>query len=196
MAKNKANCTQTAEFAMRKPIICLMAVGIVIIFMTSFINGAGIPSGVRASQASGGEGQGQEQMLAEVPALMDKLRKNPKDTEALQELAEAFSRAQDWERATLFWAKVIDLMPNDINALTHRAAALIRSDRYHDAVADYEKILGIDPNEYHALYYLGMVNKYVFKEKDKARAYFQRVLDLKPQEKNFIKSVQEEMAEL
>ena len=180
------------EFSMKKPVLGLMAVGILIVFLTSFINGSGIPDGSRPS----GEGQAKSEALAEVPALMAKLQENPKDMDALMELAESFSRAQDWDKAALFWGKIVDLKPEDVNALNHRGAALMQAGRYHDAIADFEKILSANPKTYHALYHIGIIYKYGLKENEKAKEYLQRALDANPQDQNLLKAIQQELATL
>ena len=184
---------QAAEFAMMKPVISVMAIGIIIVFITSFIMiGPGIPDDKRASGAR----QNQEDLLAEVPALMAQIGKNPNDIKALSEIAEKFTRAQDWGKAAVFWTRVIDLVPNDINALYHRGMIFIQTHRFDDAIADYEKILTLNPSEHYALFYLGVINKSALKENDKAKEYFQRALDLKPQNQDFMRAVQKEMATL
>ena len=189
MAAKNTNTTAGKEFSLQKLVIGFMAAGIVIMFMTSFIGGGNVPDGRQKREAI----QGQDAAMAEVPMLMAKLKENPRDTVALQELAEAFSRAQDWEKAAIFWGRVIEILPEDANALNHRGAALMRVNRYEEAAADYEKILGINENEYHALYYLGIIYKYGFQNQEKAREYFQRSLDKNPTEAELVKALREEM---
>ncbi|MDD4701737.1 MAG: tetratricopeptide repeat protein [Desulfovibrio sp.] len=190
MSTSAQNCPQASAPMRQKPTVCLMAFGIFILFMVAFVGGAGLPA---VSQKAGTAASASDSM-AEVGALMAKLKKNPQDVTTLQTLAETFSREQDWERAALFWSKAIDLMPEDVNALNHRAAALARAGNYNEAVLDYEKILRLDPKNYHALYYLGVIHKYGFQNKDRARLYLQQALAMKPQEQEFKKAIEEELA--
>jgi tetratricopeptide (TPR) repeat protein len=186
-AKHQIRVTEVS-FSLQKPVILLMAAGIIIMFMTSFLGGGNIP-GERSSKIA----QNNDDAMAEIPALMAKLKDNPKDTDTLQDLAEAFSRAKDWEKAAVFWSKMIDILPEDINALNHRGAALMRINRYDEAAADYEKILLIRPKEAHALFNLGLIHKYGFQNKEKARDYFQQALAKKPNEAGLVKAIQDEL---
>ena len=192
MADIAKEFAQPAAFAMRKPVIGLMAIGVLIIFMASFKGGLGIPNEWRPA----GVGQIQEDPLAKVPAFMDKLKKNPDDIRALQEIAEAFSRERDWEKAAHFWGRVVELMPDDIRALYHRGTALMYISSFDEAIADYEKILTLDPGAYYALFYLGLLHKHGLRENDRAREYFQRALELEPQSQSLVNAIQKEMAGL
>jgi tetratricopeptide (TPR) repeat protein len=138
----------------------------------------------------------QEDLFAEVPALMAKLSEHPDDVDVLREIAELFSQAQEWQKAVLFWGKVIELSPDDINALYHRGTALMHMASFHDAIADFERIVSLDPGAYYALFYLGFISKYGLGEKDRAKEYFQRALELEPQDQFLIETLREEIATL
>jgi tetratricopeptide (TPR) repeat protein len=190
--------SQTYEFAMRKQVICLVAIGVVIfiIFIMSIIKGSRAPDADAKQALCCEEHDKSNGMMAEASTFMLMVQENPQNINALRGLAATFSQGQDWKKATIFWTQVINLAPDDVNALYHRGMALVQAARFHDAIADFEKILTINPNEYHALYYMGIVTKHSLNENDRARKYFQRALDMKPQEQGFIEAVQNEMATL
>ncbi|MDR2893230.1 MAG: tetratricopeptide repeat protein [Deltaproteobacteria bacterium] len=178
------------KFTKQKPVIAVTAVCIIIMFLTSFMQGGNIPGEQRTTQQVA---PSNNSSMAEIPALMEKLNANPKDTVTLKELAEAFSRANDWDNAALFWGKLIEISPQDIVALEHRGTALMHSNRYHEAIADYEKVLLLYPGEIHALFNLGLIYKYGHQDDAKARSYFQQALDTNPQDPNLLKAIKEEL---
>ena len=174
--------------SLQKMLVAIVAFGLMAIFMTLLVNGTGIPDGRQdATRTAANDSQ------SNIAALMARLKDNPTDVEALQEIAESFSRNEEWDKAVQFWSKVMAITPKDANALNHRGMALLQAERYQDAIADFEQIVTLDAGAYHALYYLGMIYKYEIKDAGKAKTYFQRVLDAKPEEKDAIKAIRKEM---
>ena len=189
--KSKKNPTMTVtDFPLRKPVICLMAAAMVLIFLTSFLTGGRVPSeGTTGAPV-------QSDAMAPVPDLMARLNNDPQDEQTVLELAEIFSRVQDWDKAILFWSKAVTLNSENLGARYHRGTALLHQQRYDEAIKDYEFILQVQPQAYQALYYLGVINKYGFKNNDAAKKYFQQALDLKPEDKEMASDLEKELATL
>ena len=174
--------------SLQKMLVAIVAFGLMAIFMTLLVNGTGIPDGRQdATRTAANDSQ------SNIAALMARLKDNPTDVEALQEIAESFSRNEEWDKAVQFWSKVVAITPKDANALNHRGMALLQAERYQEAVSDFEQIVAQDPGAYHAMYYLGMIYKYEIKDAGKAKNYFQGALDAKPEEKDAVKAIKKEM---
>jgi len=180
-----------AEFPMRKLIVGMMALAVTAMFLTSFFAGANMP-GEQSSRTRGGMSED----MAAVPELMAKIKNNPKDEQAVLELAELFTRAKDWQNAVHFWTKALDLTPGNLGGRYHRGVALVQLKRFDEAVADFEGILQTSPDAAHAAYYLGMINKYEYKNTEAARKYLQQVLNLNLSDKEFAAEIKKELAEL
>ena len=134
--------------SLQKMLVAIVAFGLMAIFMTLLVNGTGIPDGRQdATRTAANDSQ------SNIAALMARLKDNPTDVEALQEIAESFSRNEEWDKAVQFWSKVMAITPKDANALNHRGMALLQAERYQEAVSDFEQIVAQDPGAYHAMYY-------------------------------------------
>lgn len=184
--------TKTVEFPMRKLIVGMMALAVAAIFLTSFLAGPNVP----VERQNGPKKSMKSDEMSAVPALMARVKDNPKDEEAVLELAEIFSRAQDWQKSAHFWSKAVELDPKNLGARYHRGFTLVQMERYDEAVADYEFIIQAKPDAFQALYYLGVINKYGYKNPEAAKKYFQQVLDLKPSDKDILAEIQKEISDL
>ena len=180
------------DFPLRKQVIAMMGAGLVLIFLTSFIAGGRMP----AEGSGKARGAAQSDVMAAVPDLMAKLKNSPEDEPTILELAEIFSRVQDWPKAVQFWSKAATIDSQNIGTRFHRATALVHLERYDEAIKDYEFILQVKPQAYQALYYLGMINKYGLQKPAAAKTYFQRALDLKPEHPQMVADLEKELADL
>jgi len=191
--KNRTKAvTAYSEFPMRKLVVGMMAVAVAAIFLTSFITGANVPL---ERQAAGKKNMKTDEMSA-VPALMSRVQANPKDEEALLELAELFSRTENWEKSLHFWTKALELNPDNLGGHYHRAYSLVELQRYEEAIADYEFILKVKPDAYQAHYYLGVIYKHGLKKPDAARMHFQQALAANPKDNELITEIKKELSDM
>ena len=191
MKARKHAAAEAGQFPMRKLIVGMMALAVAAVFTASFINGPMPP------QAQGGSQKAvKRDEMAAVPALMARVKDNPKDEEAVLELAELFSRTQDWQKSAHFWTKAVELNAKNLGARYHRGFTMVQLERYDEAAADYEFIIQAKPDAYQAFYYLGIINKYGYKKPDEARKYFQKALDINPSDKEIVSEIQKEISEI
>lgn len=183
--------TMAAEFPMRKLIVGMMALAVAAIFLTSFTTGP-----IPGERQSGPTKSVKKDEMSAVPALMARIKDNPKDEEAVLELAEIFSRAQDWQKSEFFWSKATEIDPNNLGARYHRGFTRVQLKRYEDAIADYEFILQAKPDAYQAHYYLGVINKYGLDKPDVAKRYFQQALAAKPQDRELVAEIEKELSDM
>ncbi|WP_027191412.1 tetratricopeptide repeat protein [Fundidesulfovibrio putealis] len=191
--KNRTKAvTAYAEFPMRKLVVGMMAVGITAIFLTSFITGANVPL---ERQAQSKKSMKSDEMAA-VPALMGRVQANPKDEEALLELAELFSRTENWEKSLFFWTKALELNPDNLGGHYHRAYSLVELQRYEEAISDYEFILKVKPDAYQAHYYLGVIYKHGLNKPDLAKKHLQQALATSPKDNDLIAEINKELSDM
>lgn len=181
--------TVNNEFPMRKMIIAMVGLGVLAIFLTSFVMGVDVPTG-KERVASNAE---DSEMMSSVAPLMAKLKDNPNDKEAVSKLAHIFTKADNWEKATPFWGKLVALEPENIGARYHYGFALAHLNRFPEAVEQYEAILKADPKDSAAHYYLGMINKHGLKKPDVARKHFQQALDGSPDDRELLAEIKKEL---
>lgn len=192
MKNRTKTVTAYADFPMRKLILGMMGLAVAAIFLSSFLRGPNLPQQRESAKTK----TMSSEVISAVPELMSRVKDNPKDEKAILELAEIFSRVQDWQKSAHFWSKMVELNPKCLNARYQRGFALVQIERYDEAVADYEFIIQVKPDAFQALYYLGVINKYGYKNSEAAKKYFQQVLDMNPSDKDILAEIQKETSDL
>lgn len=184
--------TTKTELSMRKMIIAMVGLGVLAIFLTSYAKGVYVPTAKERVASTSAESG----MMSSVAPLMAKLKDNPNDKDALLQLAYLFDRAEEWVKAEPFWGKVVALDQTNIGARYHHGFALAQLNRLPEAVSEYEAILKAKPEEAVAHYYLGMINKHGLKKPDVAKKHFKQALALKPDDKELLAEIEEELASM
>jgi len=169
-----------------------MALAMGAVFLSSFVRGPGQPPAQHSTRQTAMN----DEAMAVVPDLMNRIQKNPQDKEAVLELAEIFNRVEDWPKARQFWTKAIELDPANLGAHYHRGFALMKLEQYAEAVPDYEYIIRSKPEAYLAHYYLAMINKHILNKPDVAKQHLQQALDTKPDDQDLVTEMKKELAEL
>ncbi|MBI5520636.1 MAG: hypothetical protein HY916_11340 [Desulfovibrio sp.] len=164
--------TGIKDNSLRKMIIAMLGLGVLAIFVTAFISGANAPQAKERGTA-----QRQDTSLDDsVAPLMAKLKDNPNDKEAVSNLAHIFTKSDNWEKAAPFWTKLVMMEPENIGSRYHYGFVLSQLNRFPEAMEQYEAILKTNPKELAAHYYMGMINKYGFKNLEVAKQHFQQAL--------------------
>lgn len=184
--------TANRNDSLRKMIVAMLGLGVLAIFLTAFITGAGAPP----ARERGAAPQQDAGMVDAVGPLMAKLKGNPDDKEAVSRLAHIFTRAEDWEKAAPFWTKLVALEPGNIGTRYHYGFTLMQLNRFPEAVEQYEAILKTNPGESAAHYYLGIINKYELEKIDAARKHFQQALDGTPDDRELVAEIRKELGSM
>lgn len=171
-----------ARLVQPRHVILLVGLGLVLIFVTAFIyrlRHPGLTVTPRFEQ-SAMESQGMhggEMDMNEIAALMGKMREDPDNPEILKILGEKFMHIQAYEQAMSFLQKAIMIQPSDVEALTMLGVSLFNLERYQEAAEQFQMVLSLAPDNDMAKFNLGTIYKYGLKEPDKAKEYFQAVVD-------------------
>ena len=132
--------------------------------------------------------------MGEIIALMQKLQKEPDNVEVLSELGNRFMFMRAWEKAMSFWTRLLKVEPQNKMALNQLGVCYFELEEYSKARDTFLKLIKIDDKNYRAYYNLAMLYKYYLGDKDKARAYLQKIVNAHPDDEDVFKAAQKELA--
>jgi cytochrome c-type biogenesis protein CcmH/NrfG len=176
---------------MQKSVVFLAIICLAVIFVSCLWNRVQSP-GITVETRSAPSTE-EQAMMAEVSALMAEVERNPENVGALTELAHVFMLMQAWERSFSFWKRVLALEPDNKLALNQAGFTLFQQERYEEAAGFFEELLKTDPENHRSLFNLGIIHKYYLDDQDRALAYFERIMDLEPEDRQLVDRVQREL---
>jgi len=89
--------------------------------------------------------------------LLEKLKANPKDAEALGQLGALYSSAHQFQQAAEFYNKSLQIDPKNGAVRTQLASSLYYSGDVDSATKELQQVLKSDPKNANALFNLGMM---------------------------------------
>ena len=146
---------------------------------------------VREMKVSHAQEQGP---MADINTMMQTLDKNPNDINALRALGNAFMRMKAWDRAITFWDRVLGLEPLDAMALNQKGVSQFQQREYKAASITFENLLEVQPDNVYALFNLGVLYRHFLGEASRGENYLRKILELKPDNNDVLRAVQEELA--
>lgn len=170
-------------------IICLLG-----IFASSLLNRVKSP-GITV-ETRGAPASQEQQMMAEVSALMAEVDRNPDNVQALTELAHIFMLMDAWERSFAFWKRILAIEPENRLALNQAGFTLFQQEKFPEAVEYFDKILQLEPDNYRSHFNLGIIFKYYLTDEDRAAGHFQAILEIGPDDEQLIERVKAELESL
>lgn len=110
---------------------------------------------------------------------------NPKRMEAYQNLAYAFTKNEDLEKATQTYQNWLANDPANVTAMKALGAIYFDQKEFDKALEVYQKVLSQTPEDVDAIAYIAMLydNK---GESDKAVEYYQKALEKRPEDTDLI----------
>lgn len=172
----------------RKLVIAVAGLGLLLLFAGSFVYRLQNPSltmQARTSEPS--------TAMNEIAAMMARLDSEPDHLPTLAALGDQFMRMGSWDRAAVFWKRVLAIDPDDMNALNGLGVAYYNLDQFPESAEQFERIIALQPDNYRAHFNLGMLRKHYLGNPDQARIHFERVLALDPGEEGLAERVREEL---
>jgi tetratricopeptide (TPR) repeat protein len=118
---------------------------------------------------------------ARVLELMQAINTNPKDVDALRELADLYYAAGDNATSRTWLLKVLEIEPNNLEALLGSGATAYNLDDFAAAEQAWQAVIAIDPENIDAHYDLGLMYFSMDPPKlDEMRAAWNKVIELAP----------------
>lgn len=184
----------------QKLILFILIGAFVAMFAGSFayrMQGAGLTVEVRQERPQGmGKGGPMGMMGVDMEALremMRKLEQNPDDPKVLLELGNTFMMMQAWDKALEMLTLAEKKVPQDLGV--QRALGMVRFERkeYDLARKAFDKVLAKEPGDALTHYNMGILLKHYMNKAADGDAHFRKVVQLKPEDQEVLKSAQEEL---
>lgn len=176
----------TAENSLVQPkhVILLVGLGLALILITAVIYRLSHPHLTVAlnqpqqqRQSAQPAAEHGEQDMSAIRELMVQMRENPNDPELLKALGREFMHMKAWDQAKGFLEKAVMNAPSDVEALMMLGVDLFNMQQHQEAAEQFDLVISLDPDNVMARYNLGIINKYGLKNPEKAKEYFQYVVE-------------------
>jgi len=174
----------------RRLIIAVLGLGLALLFVGSILYRLQNPSLTMPGQDP------QAAIMNKIAELMASLENEPNHLPTLMALGDQFMRKESWDRATVFWKRALAVDPAQDQALNGLGVAYYNMDQFSDSAKQFERIIVLQPDNHRAHFNLGMLYKHYLNEPGRARMYFERVLELNPDDEQLMGRIQEELADL
>ncbi|MGX9366755.1 tetratricopeptide repeat protein [Desulfoplanes sp. PS50] len=132
--------------------------------------------------------------MADITQLMQQLENNPNDVDALRSLGNAFMHMKAWDRALMFWNRVLAIEPQDTMALNQKGVSLFQKQDYPASAATFATLLEIDADNVYALFNLGILHRHFLDNPAKGEGYLQAILKLESVPEDVLQAVRQELA--
>lgn len=188
MAKQKERAAGQAGVSPRgrRLVACAMGVGLVLMLgsaMSYLVEHPGLIVHQQQGGAAGSAPQGMpgaptaDSQNAALMALMERLQKNPQDTEALLNLAGHFLHTDDYARAENFAMRAVMAAQGEAAAMPLYMLSMAQHSqgRHQEAAASLEKSLALKEDA-ETRYSLGILYRYFLKDEERGRAELQKAL--------------------
>jgi tetratricopeptide (TPR) repeat protein len=140
---------------------------------------AGPAAGAPGQQGGPGGGQGAPVMAA-IQQLKGRVEKNPNDTEALLELANANFEIQRWEQAQELYLRFLKLKPNQAGPMTDLGVTYRNLGHYDQALEMFRQAAKVDPTNWQSRFNQVVVLGFDLKRFDEAQQVLAELQKLQP----------------
>jgi len=134
-----------------------------------------------ASQAGSGASEPAPPVdMARVKELTDKIKKDPKDFDALVELGNLNFDQKNYDDAIKLYKQALQIRPDTLNLRTDMGTAMFYLNRFDDAIATFQDVLKQDPNNAQALFNLGVAMLHGKNDPERAIEYWEKLVETNP----------------
>ncbi|WP_027722301.1 tetratricopeptide repeat protein [Maridesulfovibrio zosterae] len=172
----------------QKAVVWMLGMSLVVIFIASLTYRMNHPGNKVEFQQEGGQrssggmpggmGSGMnEASMKRVRGLMEKMGKDPENMEIQLELANSFMMIRAYERAQVFFEKVVAKEPENEQALMGLGMCYYQGEQFEKAAAAFDEILAFNPDESMAQFNVGIIKKYYLHKHDEAEEHFKKIID-------------------
>ncbi len=131
--------------------------------------------------------------MADITRLMEQIEEHPEDLEALRSLGNAFMHMKAWDRALMFWERVLALEPHDAMAMNQKGVCLFQKQDYPASAATFSQLLEVDANNVYALFNLGVLHTHFLGNVEQGQGYLQRILAMEGVSEDVLQAVRQEL---
>jgi len=117
---------------------------------------------------------------ARVERLQAELRTNPKNFEALVEMANIHFDQKNFEDAIGLYSRALEVRPDMVNVRTDLGTALFYANRHDDAIAEFKRALELDPTHPQTLFNIGVAFLHGKNDVAGALQYWEKLVALNP----------------
>jgi tetratricopeptide (TPR) repeat protein len=144
--------------------------------------GAPVAQAAPAEGQSAGANQRQTPVLDEgkVQALTTIVKSDPKNVDAVVQLANTYFDAEHWDEAIQWYTRAIELDPKNPDASTDLGVSLYYTNKADEALAQFEHSLKISPKHTKTLLNKGIVLAFGKQDLKAAAAEWEKVVTLAP----------------
>ena len=159
------------------PVLCMMAVALTLLLITTVAFRIMHPGMTDPRPMPGNQQQTsmpaaqQDQLMAHIGELMQKVKDNPQDTTVMLELVNHFIEMQQWVPAEQFARRVTSLAPQIPTGHYMLSVALHGLERNEEAAASLEQAVALDDSPT-LRYSLGVLYAHYLNNKTKAAEHF------------------------
>ena len=118
--------------------------------------------------------------MARVQQLQTEIKNNPKNFEALVELANIHFDQKTFEDAINIYSKALEARPDDVNVRTDLGTAMFYDNRVDDGIAEFRKALELNPNHGPTLFNMGVAMLHGKKDPQSALQYWEKLVQANP----------------
>ena len=117
---------------------------------------------------------------ARVERLQVELRTNPKNFEALVEMANIHFDQKNFEDSIGLYIRALEIRPDMVNVRTDLGTALFYANRHDDAIAEFKRALELDPTHPQTLFNIGVAFLHGKNDVPGALQYWEKLVALNP----------------
>ena len=118
--------------------------------------------------------------MTRVERLQTELRNNPKNFEALVELANIHFDQRNLEEAIRLYSSALEIRPDMVNVHTDLGTALFYANRHDDAIAEFKRSLELDPTHPQTLFNIGVAFLHGKNDVQGALQYWEKLVAANP----------------
>jgi tetratricopeptide (TPR) repeat protein len=134
----------------------------------------------QATPAAAAERQPPALDEARVQQLLATVKNEPRNAEALSQLANTYFDAERWDDAIQWYERALAVNPNDPNVSTDLGVSYYYTNRTDEALAQFEKSLKVDPKHTKTLLNKGIVLAFGKQDLAAAAEEWKKVVTLAP----------------
>lgn len=118
--------------------------------------------------------------MARVEQLQAEIKNNPRNYEALVELANIHYKQKNFQDAIAYYSKALEIRPGEIDVRTDLGTMLFYANRYDEAINEFKKVLAVKPDNPQTLFNIGVAMLHGKNDPQAALQYWEKLVETNP----------------